>query len=156
MSLDPIERYTFKPQDWQESREHNELHFWVWHPFTHQPNTLQGSSLVLMPATKVLAWNRLSDISPAKMGLFGISRELQFRVCKHGEAYTNPHTTREEEHFYRWAKEVGRALVNHGFSLNKSFPEKKSLSSSCWALLPSCGLRVPLPGILTWFNWGFN
>ena len=52
--------------------------------------------------------NRLQDISPAKTGLSGISRELQFGVCNHG----NPPMAREGGQFYREEKEVERALVN--------------------------------------------
>ena len=62
--------------------------------------------------TRWLETNRWPDISSTKMGLFGINRELQFRVCSHGEPCTSPHTAREGEHFYKGKKEVGRALVN--------------------------------------------
>ena len=60
--------------------------------------------------TRWLETNRWPDISSTKMGLFGINRELQFRVCSHGEPCTSPHTAREGEHFYKGKKEVGRAL----------------------------------------------
>ena len=33
--------------------------------------------------------NRLPFICPAKMGLFGFSKELQFRVCNHGKPHTS-------------------------------------------------------------------
>ena len=55
--------------------------------------------------------NRLPDISPAKMGLFGISRDLQFQVCNHGEPHVSP-CPATGELFYRGEKEVGRAIVN--------------------------------------------
>ena len=48
--------------------------------------------------------NRLSDISPAKMGLFRISRELQFGVCNYGEPRAGSHLSREGEYFYRRGK----------------------------------------------------
>ena len=57
----------------------------------------------------------LPDISPSKMGLFWISRELQFGVCNHGEPSTSSCTAREGEHFHRDEKEVGRVLVNKEF-----------------------------------------
>ena len=37
----------------------------------------------------------LPDISPAKVGLFGISRDLHFGVCNHGEPLASLHTARE-------------------------------------------------------------
>ena len=46
------------------------------------------------------------------MGLFGISRELQFRVCNNGEACANLRIAREREHFYRGEKEVEWAAIN--------------------------------------------
>ena len=54
--------------------------------------------------------NRVSDISPAKMGLFRISRELQFEVCICGEPSVSPQSARAGEHFYRGEEEVGMAL----------------------------------------------
>ena len=56
--------------------------------------------------------NRLSDISPAKMGLFRISRELQFGLCNHGKPRASSRLSREGECFYRGEKEVGRVIKN--------------------------------------------
>ena len=59
--------------------------------------------------------NRLPDISPGKMGLFLISRELQFGVCNHGETYkvaVSPLVAREGECFYRGENKVGRVIIN--------------------------------------------
>ena len=42
------------------------------------------------------------------MGLFGISKELQSRVCNHGE----PRAKRRGKLLYYGEKEVGRAIVN--------------------------------------------
>ena len=50
--------------------------------------------------------NRLPDISPAKMGLFRINRELQFSVSDPGKPHASPHIAREGEHFYRMKEEV--------------------------------------------------
>ena len=58
-----------------------------------------------------------------KMGFFGISKELQFGVCKHGEPCTSPHMAREGECFYRGEKEAGEGCSKqrvHGFSLVES------------------------------------
>ena len=46
------------------------------------------------------------------MGLFGISRELQFWDCNHGEPPARSHMAKEGECFYRAEKEVGRDRVN--------------------------------------------
>ena len=82
------------------------------------------------------------------MGLFEISRELQFRVCNHGEAHSSAHTAREEELFYREEKEVGRATVNKestAFHWQSCCQERREgHSSSYWALLLSQGVRAPL------------
>ena len=56
--------------------------------------------------------NRLPDTSPAKLDLFRISRELQFRVCNHGKSRASSCKARKGEHVYREEKEVGMALVN--------------------------------------------
>lgn len=44
---------------------------------------------------------------PVKLGLFGVSGELQFDVCNLGEPHANPCIAREGEHFNRGGKEVG-------------------------------------------------
>ena len=45
-------------------------------------------------------------ISPAK------KKELQFRICNHGEQHVSLHTAREGEPFHRRETEVGRAIIN--------------------------------------------
>ena len=62
------------------------------------------------------------DISSAKMGLFGISGELQFRVCNHGKPCASPHMAREGEHFQREEKEVGKDVVKQCMALNWQSP----------------------------------
>lgn len=52
---------------------------------------------------------RLSDISPEKMGLFGVSRELQSKVCNHGEPCASPKRAMEGASFHGGGKGVGRA-----------------------------------------------
>ena len=51
------------------------------------------------------------DISLAKMGLFGISGEFQFRVSDHGKPCASPHMAREGEHCHREEKEAGMVIV---------------------------------------------
>ena len=65
--------------------------------------------------------NRLPDICPAKTGLFGISRELQFRVCNHGKTSASPHKVKEES-LYGWKRMLGglRKQGSHSFSLAES------------------------------------
>ena len=86
------------------------------------------------------------------MGLFGISRELQFGICSHGEPRASLHAAREGELFYRGEKEVWRAAVvkrAHGFSLAESLPGKKrSLFPSCRALLWPQDMTAPPPDYL--------
>lgn len=57
---------------------------------------------------------RLPDISSTKIGLLWNIRELQSRVCSHGEPHASPCTAREnvEECFHRKEKEIVRAIVN--------------------------------------------
>ena len=102
--------------------------------------------------------NRLQGVSPAKMGLFGICRELQFKVHNYGEPHASLHAT-EAELFYRGEKgiwECGSKQRFHGFSLAKLLPEKKrSLCTFSWALLPLQGIRALPSGLPTLLNWGF-
>ena len=81
-----------------------------------------------------LPW-AIPDISPAKMGLFEMSRELQFGLCNHGKPHASPHKAREE-HFYREEKEFRMATVNrvHGFSLAETCQERRGI------FLPSVGI----------------
>ena len=61
--------------------------------------------------------NKEPAISSAKLGLFGISKELQFGVCNHGEPPAGPPAAREEKLFYREEEKVGRAIVNKKFEV---------------------------------------
>ena len=60
--------------------------------------------------------HRLPAISPAKVDLFGTSRELQFRVSNHGEPCASPHTVSQQEnenkHCYKGRKEDERVTIN--------------------------------------------
>ena len=55
--------------------------------------------------------DKLLNISLAKMGLFGISREWQFSICKHRRPCASLCRAREGKHFYRGEKKVRRAHV---------------------------------------------
>ena len=98
--------------------------------------------------------NRLPDISPAKMGLFWISRGLQFGVCDHDKPRASPNKAREGDHLYRREKELGRATVNKESKAESLPGKKRSLSSFFGALLSSWGVTALPSGLLTLFNWG--
>lgn len=46
--------------------------------------------------TCIYRWktNRMPDISPGELGLFGIGRVLQFRICNNGKPHANPYKER--------------------------------------------------------------
>ena len=117
--------------------------------------------IVLMRVFHMLTWNSLPDISPAELGSFGISRELQFEVCNYGEPCAGLHTQRKGQHFNEKERELGEQLPlvkkkAHGSSLAESLPGKKrGFSSSSWALLSSQDRRVSPSCLSTLFNWGF-
>ena len=81
------------------------------------------------------------------MGLFRISRELQFRVCKNSKSHASLHMVREGELFYRGEEGFGRATVSREpTAFHWLCPcQERSLSSSCWILL-SQGVRAPPSG----------
>ena len=57
--------------------------------------------------------NRLPVVSPAKMRLFKINKELQFRISNHGKTCASPYATRRGGRTLLKGKtEVGRAIVN--------------------------------------------
>lgn len=93
------------------------------------------------------------------MGLFKISRELQFEVCNYGKPHASPRTVREEC-FHGEEKEFEEGYSKqtaHGLSLAESCPgRKRLLSSSCGALLSSQGVRAPPSGLLILFHWHFS
>lgn len=67
------------------------------------------------------------DISPAKMTLFGISRELPFGVCSPDEPCASSHTATKGEYVHRGRKSwVGYSKQRvHEFSLDESLTGKK-------------------------------
>ena len=67
--------------------------------------------------------NRLLDISPAKMGLFGISREFYFVLATIVNHVQVPYIEREEECFYREEKEFWKnESVSHSVMSNSLQP----------------------------------
>ena len=83
------------------------------HLFSWCPNNiLLYNKLCLMILWYWCKTNRLPDISPGKIGLFWISRQLQFRVCDHNKPRGSPHMAREGDPLYRGGKEVGSAIVD--------------------------------------------
>ena len=67
------------------------------------------------PFCACICWpqtNRLSDISAPEMGLFEITRELQFRICNNGTLPANLHTARKGEYYCQREKAIERAIAN--------------------------------------------
>ena len=52
----------------------------------------------------------MSDISPTKVGLFVISRELQFLVCNHREECASPYRPDKGRTFLKERNEVQRTI----------------------------------------------
>ena len=100
--------------------------------------------------------NRLPYISSAKMSLFGINRELQFRVYKHCEVCANPSRDKGKRTLFTEMKmKLGRLYKQraHSFSLAESLlGKKRNLSSSYWAQLLSQSVRVPHSGLPNFLN----
>ena len=100
--------------------------------------------------------NRLTDISLAKID----SESAENCILGSATMSQMQLPTWQEENAFRERKKKSwedcskqRVL---SFSLAESLPGKKSrLSSSCWVLLLSQGVRAPPSGLLTLFNWGF-
>lgn len=78
--------------------------------------------------------NGLPDISPAKMHLFGIRRELQFRVCDHGEPRASYRTARKKK-FYRGEREGNGYSKQKCMAFHWVIARKEEGHSSYWALL---------------------
>ena len=97
---------------------------------------------------------RVPDISPANLVILGISRDLQFGVCIHGEPHGSPHTAREGEHFYREEKEVGRAIVNKEPTAFQSVFARKGEKSLFFLLGLAIlqGMRASPSGLSTLFE----
>ena len=60
---------------------------------------VRGLLWLLVRAAKMLTLNKQSGVSPAKIGLFKISKELHFQVSNHGEPLASPPAAKEEKFF---------------------------------------------------------
>ena len=104
----------------------------------------------------LLTWNnnKLPDISPTKLSLFGISREVQ-SVCNYDEPHASLPRAREGTALIEGKRMLGRLSKQraHGFSLVQSLPGKKSSP-----VVLGYGCRVwelPLLVCQLCNNWGF-
>ena len=68
------------------------------------------------------------------MGLFGISKELQFGIYNHGKPCATPQQKWKGELFHREKKEIRRAIVN------------KEFMAFHWLSCDNLSLVEPLPG----------
>ena len=63
--------------------------------------------------------NKLPVTFPAtikkKVGLFGISREFQFSVCRHGNLCASPHTAKLRRTLLYRENQIGKAIINKEF-----------------------------------------
>lgn len=92
----------------------------------------------------MLTWIKYTS---AKTDLFGISRDLQFGVCKRDELCASSYMTRDKEQLWREEKEVRRDVLSrvYGFSLGGSLPGKnRSHSSSCGLIYHHKVWEIPL------------
>ena len=88
--------FCHRPQSSAMQTAEDYLHILIWNSVQHfshaffEPDTRLGAGA--STAKCEICWpeiNRLPFISPAKMGLFGFSKELQFRVCNHGKPHAS-------------------------------------------------------------------
>ena len=72
--------------------------------------------------------NRLLDISSAKLDLFGVNRELQFRICNDREPCASVSMTEEQRNLLQRGQaswEGSNRQRGHDLSLAEFLPEKK-------------------------------
>ena len=107
------------------------LPFWVVHGSPDHVDSLSSVALTI------------SDISAAKMALFGISRESQFHTCNQSEPCASPQRARDEEHLYRREKEVGRTVKTsvHAFQWLSPCQEGRRVFLLPAALCYCCNLN---------------
>ena len=77
------------------------------------------------------------------MGLFGVSREVQFRICHHGEPCGVP-AQRGEESASMGKREVGSVEDSLWLCAGRASAGKEETSSSSWALPWLQGRRDPI------------
>ena len=158
VSLDPGEGCTSKLQGWWEKQ-------WV------TMGSICRNCTCLLTSPRIfwgLLWSLygppkcwpktsiLPDISSAKMGLFGISRGLQFGICNHMQSPS----WQGKENTFIGCKRIWEGCSKqrvHSFSLAESLPGKKrSLSPSCWVLLSLQGMRVSYSDLPVLFSWDLH
>ena len=87
--------------------------------------------------------NRLPFISPAKMGLFGINKELQFGVCNHGELPASTQHKKERKTLLKRGRGSGGLWLFIGWAITVSHRLSFSQAREAVFLLP-VGLCCPL------------
>ena len=116
--------------------------------------------------------NMLRVISPAKMSLLEINKELYFGVCNHGKPWANPHQP-EDNSFIEGKRRFRRVIVNKGsiegtkslkyrgllslYTHGLSFCQERrgAFASSSWAMLLCREWELLLLAPQLYFNWGF-
>ena len=102
----------------------------------------------------LLPWNRLPDISPAKMGSFRIGKELQFKFWNPADSHKA-----KGECFYRGGKGSWKDYSKHSFSLAEFLPGKKNFLS---VGICSCHRALELPllvyqlSLIEFFHFFYN
>lgn len=100
--------------------------------------------------------SRLPIISPAKIGLFRMCRELQFGVCHHGKLLVHLWRQGQENALIEGIESWEDYSRQTWLLLAELLPGKKShLSFSCPVLLLFQGVRAPPSGFPTSLYRGF-
>ena len=99
--------------------------------------------------------------------LFGINKELQFKICNHGQPCASPQQENGQKSFMEGKRKlgvlqltenpwlfIGRVVtVSHWISCDQA--RRGSLSSSCQVLLSTQGMRAPFSDLSTLFKLRF-
>lgn len=115
--------FCHRPQSLAMQTAEDYLHIFIWNSVQHFSYALSEPDTRLRAGASTtkceVCWseiNRLPFISPAKTGLFGFNKELQFRVCNHDKPDASLScTVKEGECFYRVKKEAGRVILSQEF-----------------------------------------
>ena len=120
---------------------------WIPHLFVHQTWSCWASSLGLVQATKMLVWNKYTASYLSSED--GISRKLQFRVCKLRELQRIPRQ-QGKENFYR-GKESWESCSKQSLWLFIGWAVARTEVSLlvCWALALEKAM-APHSGTLAW------
>lgn len=107
----------------------------------------------------LLTWNEWTWRYFSNKGVYSaLAENCGLGIFSHGKPHASSHVTGEEAYFNK-EKEAGGVYSKqriHGFSLAECLlGKKKSLSSSCLALLWSQGMSALPSGLPALFNWGF-